>query len=897
MRGDRLVRLLLRLYPAEFRELWGEEMRETYRAQKEARRAAGPWSLVTLAVRTIVGMARGAVAEWSRREPTGTGSGGRVMGKVDMWTRELAHAARRLRRAPGFTALAVTTLALGAGTFAAVFTVVDSVLLEPMPYASPDELAWVWREYPWRTDAPRLLLGSNDVRYLSEQPGVEGTILTSDSRTTLAGMDGHGMRPHDVTVVTASYDFLETLGARPLIGRGFRPEDADPAAPMVVLLRYDLWRDTFGADPGVVGRTVTLGGESAEVVGVLPPRFDFLRHMTVGEPIRADLYTAFQTDLDLYPPGATWLGCLVRFRGGPGSPEGRAALERVEERLQAEIMRGDTEHRLRLMATPLREDLVGDLRAPLTAVVAAAAFLLLVLAANLATLCISRSAVRERDLAVRAAIGGSRRAVAGSVVAETALVALAGAVGGLLVALVGADALARVAVDILPRAAEIALDGTGIAVAVGLAVAIAFLAAVPPILRARGTVPGRALREAPGTGESRRRSRSRDILVVVQVALSLVLLVGGGLLGRSLVELLRVDPGFDPTATLTFRVGLDGGAYVGDERLAFERRLRERLRALPGVEAVGIANALPLARQQAGLTRPEFLDAPGNTGDAVADEPLLDQFFVTPGYVQAAGLRLLDGRDFSEGDGVDGASVVLIDDIVAARFHPDGSAVGSRLVTGRDTAMIVGVIDQPRFHDIRVDGRGQVYRPAATIELTGLRVAVRVAAGDPLSLVPTARAVVAELDAGLAVSEVRTLGSIVDGALSEDRLNLGLVTAFALAALLLTTLGIYGVVSNAVLRRRPEIGVRMALGAEAGGVAVMVLTQGLRLVLAGVALGLAGAWATSRFLGSLLYAVQPRDPLTFGAVAVLLVGVGALAAWLPARRATRVDPAEVLRES
>jgi predicted permease len=351
-----------------------------------------------------------------------------------------------------------------------------------------------------------------------------------------------------------------------------------------------------------------------------------------------------------------------------------------------------------------------------------------------------------------------------------------------------------------------------------------------------------------------------------------------------------VDPGFDPTRTLTFRVGLDGEAYGTAGRLAFERRLRERLSALPGVEAVGVANALPLARQQIALSPPGFLDAPGNVGDPDAGNPLLDLFFVTPGYVRAAGLRLLDGRDFREGEG----AVALIDDVVAARFYPDGSAVGSRLELG-DTLTIVGVIDQARFHDRRSDGRGQLYLPTARVALSGPRVAVRVERGDPLALVPAARAAVAELDAGVAVSEVRTLEAIVDGALREERLNLGLVTAFALAALLLSALGVYGVVATAVVRRRPEIGVRMALGAGAGQVASMVLGQGVRLVLAGVAIGLAGAWAASRSVAALLYGVDARDPLTFGAVAALLIGVGALAAWLPARQATQVDPAEVLR--
>lgn len=818
------------------------------------------------------------------------------MGGVEAWMRELVQAARRLRHAPGFTVMAVVTLGLGTGAFGAVFTVVDSVLWKSMPYRNPGELAWVWRDYPWM-HAPRLLLGSHDVEYLAEQPGVEDVVLTGSYRTTLAGTDGDGAHARDVRVITVSPGFLKTLGVRPLLGRGLRPDDGDPGAPPVVLLRYDVWRDAFGADPGIVGHTVSLGGRSAKVVGVLPPRFDFLKDETVGEPIHGDLYAAFQTSLDAEPPGAAWLGCLVRFRGGPGSPEARAALEQVEARLQAELGHGDPRHRLRLQATPLREDLVGNLRAPLTAVLAAAGFLLLVLGANLATLCLARSAVRERDLAVRTAIGGSRGAVAGSVLAEAALVALGGAVSGILVAWAGADALAHVVADILPRAANITLDRTGVAVTFGLATVLASLAAVPPILRARAADPGRVLREATNAGESRRRSLSRDVLVVVQVAFSLVLLVGGGLLGRSLVQLLRVDPGFDPRGTLTFRVGLDGKAYGPDERLALERRLRARLSALPGVEAVGMANVLPLAHQQTALTRPDFLDAPGNTGDPGGDHPLLDLFFITPGYLRAAGFRLLEGRGFRESDGVDGASVVLIDNVVAARLYPNGTAIGSRIAFGSDTATIVGVIDHPRYHDIREDGRGQVYQPAATIALSGPRVAMRVDRGDPLSLAPSVRAVVAEMDPDIAVSEVRTLSAIVDGALSGQRLDLGLVTAFALAALLLSALGVYGVVANSVVRRRPEIGVRMALGAEAGRVASMVLSQGLRLVVVGVALGLVGAWATSRLVASLLYEVQPRDPLTFGAVATLLIGVGALAAWLPARRATRVDPAEVLREA
>lgn len=883
----RLVRFLLRLYPAEFRERYGEEMRAAYRAQKEARRGLGRAALLALGVRTALGMARGAAAERKTRRIARTGGDRMGTGVMEAWKRELGQAGRRLRRSPGFTTLAVATLALGTGAFAAVFAVVESVLLEPMPYERSEELAWVWRESS--RGIPRARIGSKEVEYLREDPGVEAVVITLGSRTTLAGLDGR--RPRDVHVTTASTELLEVLGVRPLLGRDFRPEDGEPGAPPVVLLRHDLWQDAFGADPGVVGRTIALGGEPARVVGVLPPGFDFLVQPSFGEPLRADLYRAFQTDLDSRRPGAGWLTALVRFRGGPESPTARAALLRVGDRYTAEFVRDRSDYVLRLWAAPLKEDLVGGLKAPLTGLLAAGGFLLLVLGANLATLLISRGATRERDLAVRAAIGGSRRAVASSVLAEGVLVALAGAAGGVLVGRIGADVLAGVATDTLPRAAEIALDGTGAAVAICLALALGLMATLPPALRGRSTAVGLALRDTAGTGASRRGSRSRDALVVVQVALSLVLLVGGGLLARSLAELLRIDPGFDPSGTLTFRVALDGPAYDDAEAWNFERSLRERLVALPGIEAVGLVNALPLG-QETYQTPLGFPHGPGDSEDGEAEDVLADLFFASPGYVHAAGLRLLEGRDFREGDG---PAVALVDDVLATRFFPDGAAVGSRVATGSDTVTIVGVVDHARFYDVRADDRIQVYRANASIPLRWLRVAVRVASDDPLELMPSVRAVVAELDPRLAVSDVRTLEGMVSEALGQERLNLGLVASFALAALLLAGLGIYGVVSNGVVRRRPEIGVRMALGAEAGNVERMVLLQGLRLVLAGVAVGIVGAWGASRFAAALLYGVDPRDPLTFGGVAALLLGVGAVAAWLPARRATRVDPLETLR--
>lgn len=385
------------------------------------------------------------------------------------------------------------------------------------------------------------------------------------------------------------------------------------------------------------------------------------------------------------------------------------------------------------------------------------------------------------------------------------------------------------------------------------------------------------------------------MLVVTQVALSMVLLVGAGLLGRSVSALLGVDPGFDAGRTLTFRVSLDESSYeTGADLLAFSERLTERLEALPGVTAAGVGSGLPLG-QDANQLSVRFPGAPGNIGDETADGPLVDVLRIGPGYAEAAGLRILSGRALARGDGEEGGRrAVLVDDVLARRFFPGGGAVGGLVAVAGDTAAIVGVVDQARLYDVHRDDRGQVYVPLEWQPQRAAHVAVRTA-GDPEAISGSVRDAVHALDARLPVSEISTLRAAVRGSLRDQRMSLALVGGFAAGALLLTSLGLYGVVAGTVVRRRSEIGVRMAMGADRRTVVGMVLVQGARLVAWGLALGLVAAWAGARLLSTLLYGVSPFDPLTYAAVAATLGGVALLASWLPARAASRIAPTEALR--
>jgi predicted permease len=809
---------------------------------------------------------------------------------MGMWIGELTGAVRRLARARAFTAVAVLTMGVGIGAFTAIFGLVESVLLEPMPYDDPDELRWAWRDYV-EASFPRGWLAGPDIVALREHPDVfTGVVALRTVERNLSGADG--VDPAQVTVSLSSHDLFEVLGVSPVLGRAFRPEEDVPGGPSVAVLSHELWRVRFGADPTAIGRTIMLDDAPTEIVGVTPEHFRFVKHGSLSDPVEADLYLPMRVDLSQASPSAGSYAGLVRV-------DPQAAPDRVDAALAAatELTNIDFRERggspIRLWTVGLEEDLVAGIRPALTALVASAAFLLLMLAANLATLLLGRAALREHELGIRIALGAGRTRVLAGVVAEVTILAVAGGTLGVLLAALGTDVVVALAPADLPRLGAVGIDASVLLVALAVTAAMTLVACLTPSLYTLRARAAEATKGGTRSSTGERGARARDALVAAQVALSLMLLVGAGLTVQAFAALLRQDPGFDPGPTLTFEVPLPDDLYPGPEAGAFHDELRRRIAALPGVSAVGASNALPLTQltNQSGIS---FPGAPGNSGDVQGDNPLIDWFRVTPGYFVAAGYRLLAGRGLEEADADSTAFSLVIDDVLARRFFPDGSAVGSRAAFVGDTATIVGVVDQARLYRIDADDRGQAFISAQRFPTSALAYAVRTEL-DPAGLTPGIRSVVRELDASVPVSAVRTLDRIVQESVGQQRLSLRLIVSFALGALLLATLGIYGVVSNAVVRRTQEIGVRMALGANADRVARMVLSQGLRLSTAGAVLGLVGALAASRVIEGIMVGVEPRDPLVYAGVAVGLLAVAALASYLPARRATRIDPIEALR--
>lgn len=823
------------------------------------------------------------------RSTTTTETGGWEMGSM---RREIRGAVRRLVRAPVFTTVAGLTIAVGIGAFASIYALVDAVLLEPVPYDDPDDLVWVWRDYV-EADFPRGWLGGPDVVGLRAQDEVfEDVVALRSGSVNLATGDGTDPQRIDVQLVT--HELLGMLGVSPLLGRDFRPEDELEGAPAVAILAHDFWTSRFGADPSVIGRTVTVDGASAEIVGVAPERFRFVKHASLSEPVRADAYLSLQQDLAAASPGSGAYAGLARIRAGTPGDRVQAALAAAGEETNVWFAeRGAST--VRLWAVELQEDLVAPVRPALTALLASAGLLLLILAANLATLLLGRAAGRAHELGVRVALGAGRGRLLSSVVGESLVLAALGGTLGIVLAVAGTELVVALAPADLPRLAGVQVDGSVVAVAAAVTALMALVAGVAPSLGALRADVAATLKDADARGGgSLGRTRLRSVLVAAQMAISVMLLAGAGLTARAFAELLGADPGFDAGETITFAVPLSGATYPDDPtQLQFHEELRRRLAALAGVRTVGATTALPLTQltDQSGI---QFPLAPGNVGDPQADGPLVDLFRVTPGYFEAAGLRLLQGRGIQEIDADTATYSIVIDDVLASRFFPDGSAVGSRAFFIGDTATVVGVVDQARLYGVAEDDRGQVYVPNALLPSEELSYAVR-GDLDAISLVPAVRGVIRELDASIPLADVRTLRDLVDASLAQQRLSLTLILAFALGSLLLASLGIYGVVANAVVRRRQEIGVRIAFGASGGEVLRLVVGQGVRLAAVGAALGLVGAAGMSGVAERLVGGVDAGDPLVYVLVTGALVGVAALASWLPARRATRIDPVEALR--
>ncbi|MPZ19146.1 MAG: FtsX-like permease family protein [Luteitalea sp.] len=880
--SERWFRLLLRLYPVDFRDEMGDALVEAYRDRaRQALSRGGAIRLIGVCLRALVDALRNGLGERLRPAVSWRRGGN--------WGRGAELAIRRLVRAPAFLVATAGTLTVGLGMVAVVYTVVQKVLIEPMPYRDPHNLYYVWRDFAM-LDVQRGALAGSDIAELQKA----GAVIEDAAglQPFLGGIFSlqEDADPTEIAVTVTSPNLFELLGVEPALGRGFAWNEMGPGRPNLIVLTHELW-NRFGADPAMVGTTVRLNGQSYTVIGVLPPNFAFVRNDAFGPPQRADAYITFAVDLATQSPKGICCSALIRARRGAAPQAVAAAVDDVGRTIDARDFNG---RGLKLYAVGLESDLVSTARPALLVLGAAGALLWLMLMVNLTSVLLARAARREHEFAVSRALGANGIAVMRAMLVEGGLLGFIGGVLGALTAIWGTRALVALAPLDLPRREAIGVDGGIGAAIVGLGVLLGLLAAtVPAMWAARASLSSLLASSAVRGGGG--HGRMRRSMVVAQVAISLVLLSSGGLVVRSFERLLSADLGFRPEGLLTFRVRSPREFFPERaDAILFQDRVERALAAIPGVTSVSATSSLPLTSppNQVAMTIP---GAPGNTGDADRDLLWVDEVAARAGYVEVMGMRLLAGRTF-EPERRDDVREALIDRHLARHFFPTGSPLGAKISLGDRT--IVGVVEQARLHDVHQDGRPQVFvraEDSAAFKARNLSFVMRTER-QPEALIPGVRSALQQVDPRVPMGEVRTMDQIVGDALRQHRTSAVLIAAFALGALLLAAMGLFGVVSGSVTRRRHELAVRLALGADHRRVLRLVLGEGALLVGIGLLIGVPGIYAAGGLIRGILVGVSPTDPLTLLAVALGLTLVTMVACYVPARRVLGIDPAQSLRE-
>jgi predicted permease len=825
-------------------------------------------------------------------EPIILGTNRRRNMVADLW-QDLRFGARMLMKHPGFTLIAVITLGLGIGVNTAIFSVVDAVLLKPLPYPESEQLMKVYGEFPaLKTNEMRLSLPEY-LDFQRQTRSFSASGVFDSGSANLAPREGG--EPERVERAMLTPEMFAVLRIAPLLGRVFTPEEAQAGRDDVVVLSHGLWRRRYAGRTDVIGQKLMIDGRSHTIIGVMPPGFSFPPKAEIWQPVRfpKELY-------DEQRRGARGLEVLARLKPGVSSLEAQAELDQLGAQLTAHYPQNyGAERRYRMIAAPLLGDYVGEMKPALLLIAGAVLFVLLIACANMANLLLARAATRRQEMAVRLALGAGHGRLARQLLTESVLLALAGGAVGLLLATLGTQLLLRFAPGNLPRLDEVGLDGRVLAFTALASLATGIIFGLAPALQASRHDVNEALRESGRTGAGVSGQRLRSAFVVAEIALALALLAGAGLTMKSFWRLQAVEPGFNPDCVLTLRMLLPFTTHPQiRERAAFFRQVLERLRALPGVAAAGAVSRIPMA--------------PGNnsgtmTGESSAvgpDDPQVEveMRWASPAYFQTMGISLLRGRDFNDADAEGTLPVAIVDESFARRFYPNGDPIGKRIKRGgprstRPWKTIIGVVRSVRNQRLDATSLPQAYFPVfqEADEMYNLSFAVRASEGEPAALAQSVRAAVSEVDRNQPVFDVKPLRQIVVDSIALRRLALLLLSVFAAVALALAAAGIYGVMAYAVTRRTHEIGVRMALGARGSDVLRLVVRQGLNLALCGVGLGLAVALVLTRLMESLLFGVSATDPLTFAGIALLLLVVAIVACWIPARRATKVDPLVALR--
>lgn len=812
-----------------------------------------------------------------------------------MLIQDLRFALRGLALRPGFAAIAILTLALGVGATTSIFSVVRAVLLRPLDFAASERLVKVIgfnaRLGTAGNLSPADLLDFERDNTVFSRMGANGFV----GLATIAGGRGDAER---VGAVNVTDGFFDTLQVQPALGRLLRPEDDRPDAPAVVLLSDGFWRRRYGADPAIVGSAITVNAAPATVVGVLPAGY---RHLEINPERPADLFMPFRFNRAAAIRSGRFIRAVARLKDGVTTAAAQAQLDTLATRLARQYPASNTDQGARV--TPLLESMVAEARPVLLLLTAAVALVLLVACANVANLLLARGTGRLRELALRAAIGADRGRLVRQMLTESAVMSVLGAAGGLIVATWATRALATLASAGMPRADEVGIDGFVLAFTMAAALLTSVLFGLLPALHLSRLDLGDSLKEGGRHQGSVVGRGAREALIVAEVALSLVLLVGAGLLLRSLWQLQRVNPGFSPDRVLAMEVSLPTATYEEGRQMPFYQRFEERLGGIAGVMGVGAINILPLSNNydSRGI---QIEDRPAAEGQG----PSPQARSVTPGYFRAMGIPLIRGRGFDAHDTEAAPRVVIISESMARTYWPGEDPIGRRItfnsgipgeqvqtVGGPGSRQIVGIVGDVKHLGLAESEVPMFYTPhTQQPSYHTMRVVVR-ADADPAGLTRAIRDELTQMDRNVPLSQVTTLGRVVDGAVAEPRVRAMLIGLFAALALVLAVIGVYGVVAYLVGQRTQEIGIRRALGARAGDVMGMLIRDGMRPVMLGIGLGVGMALSATRLLAALLFGVSSTDAATYAVACAALAAAALVASVVPARRALSVDPVTAVR--
>ncbi len=797
-----------------------------------------------------------------------------------LW-QDLRYGARMFLKQPGFTLIAVLTLALGIGANTAIFSVVDAVVLRPLPYIEPERIVWLFDALPQLPTAPTSLPEFLDWKDQNHSFEHVAAFLNSNVFVDTDGV----LTP--VGFVTP--DTFALFRVSPILGRSFTDEETLPGHQHVTVLGHALWQSRFGSDPNVVGRTINLDAEAYTIVGVMPEGFSF--------PDRAKLWTPLVIDKTKLDRGPHYLPVVGRLKPGVTLTQAQADMSILAAHLSALHPEKNAGHGVKLEL--LRDVVVGNIRPALFILLGAVGFVLLIACANVANLLLGRVGVRQKETALRTALGASRLRIIRQLFTESMMLSIAGGVAGLLIAFGGVKWLVSMGPATIPRVHEIAIDPSIIFFTLLISVATSVLFGLAPALQASRPDLTDALKEGGRSSAGPHRSRLRTVLVISEVALSLVLLVGAGLMIRSFAKLNQIDPGFNPEGVVTTGVYLLPSKYPDNERIpSFYSQLVERVTATPGVVSAATISDLPLF----GSNTSDSFTIEGRPPVAKQDEPSTEYHAVSPRYFETMGIPLLAGRDIAWSDTKQTPNVVVINETLAQRHFPGESPLGHRIsLQGqeRDPFLIIGVVGDVRQLGLDRERVPEVFVPYLQDPLgknyhREIMIVARTKS-DPNAIAGSLRAAQTSLDKSLPVYNMKSMTEYLHDSLARRRFNLILLTAFAGVALVLAAVGIYGVISYGVTQRTHEIGIRMALGAEKSDVLRLVVRQGMAMALGGVAIGLLAAFALTRLMESLIFGISVTDPLTFAGIALLLTLVALLACFVPALRATKVDPLVALR--